>query len=62
MIYLIFFCGERYTTNDEYFIKVTGASISFDTEKIVKIAQDGVDQMEMGAETLDNKIRKLFFL
>ena len=62
MIDLIDFCKERFTTNDEYFIKVTGSSKSFDTKKIVKLAEYGVYQMDMGAQTFDNKIRKLLCL
>jgi len=62
MIDLISFCKERFTTNDEYFIKVTGSSKSFDTKKVVKLAQYGVYQMDMGAQTFDNKVRKLLCL
>jgi len=62
MIDLIDFCKERFTTNDEYFIKVTGSSKSFDTKKIVKLAEYGVYQMDMGAQTFDNKVRKLLCL
>jgi oxygen-independent coproporphyrinogen-3 oxidase len=59
---LIDFCKARFTTNDEYFIKVTGSSKSFDTKKIDKLAEYGVYQMDMGAQTFDNKIRKLLCL
>ena len=62
MIDLIDFCKERFTTNDEYFIKVTGSSKSFDTKKIVKLAKYGVYQMDMGAQTFDNKVRNLLCL
>jgi oxygen-independent coproporphyrinogen-3 oxidase len=62
MIDLISFCKEIFTTNDEYFIKVTGSSKSFDDKKIVKLAQYGVYQMDMGAQTFDNKVRKLLCL
>src|SRR3990170_3560345 len=62
MIDLISFCKERFTTNDEYFIKVTGSSKSFDMKKIVKLAEYGVYQMDMGAQTFDNKLRKLLCL
>jgi len=59
---LISFCKERYTINDEYFIKVTGSSKSFDTKKITKLAEYGVYQMDMGAQTFDDNIRKLLCL
>jgi oxygen-independent coproporphyrinogen III oxidase len=62
MIDLISFCKEKFTTNDEYFIKVTGSSKSFDTKKIVKLAEYGVYQMDMGAQTFDDKVRKLLCL
>ncbi len=62
MIDLIDFCKERFTTNDEYFIKVTGSSKSFDTKKIVKLAEYGVYQMDMGAQTFDDNVRKLLCL
>src|SRR3990170_3216510 len=62
MIDLIDFCKERFVTNDEYFIKVTGSSKSFDTEKIVKLAEYGVYQMDMGAQTFDDNVRKLLCL
>jgi oxygen-independent coproporphyrinogen-3 oxidase len=62
MIDLISFCKKMFTTNDEYFIKVTGSSKSFDTKKIVKLAEYGVYQMDMGAQTFDNKLRKLLCL
>jgi len=62
MIDLIDFCKEKFTTNDEYFIKVSGSSKSFDTEKIVKLAEYGVYQIDMGAQTFDNKLRKMLCL
>jgi oxygen-independent coproporphyrinogen-3 oxidase len=62
MIDLIDFCKEKFTTNDEYFIKVSGSSKSFDQEKIIKLAEYGVYQMDMGAQTFDNKLRKLLCL
>ena len=62
MIDLISFCKMNFNTNDEYFIKVTGSSKSFDTGKIVKLANYGVYQMDMGAQTFDNKLRKILCL
>jgi oxygen-independent coproporphyrinogen-3 oxidase len=62
MIDLISFCKEKFTTNKEYFIKVTGSSKSFDQKKIVKLAEYGVYQMDMGAQTFDNKLRKMLCL
>ncbi len=62
MIDLIDFCKERFSTNDEYFIKVTGSSKTLALKKIDKLAEYGVYQMDMGAQTFDNKIRKMLCL
>ena len=58
MIDLIDFCKERFTTSEKYFIKVTGSSKSFDQNKIDKLAAYGAFQMDMGAQTFDNELRK----
>lgn len=62
MIDLISFCKERFTTSKEYFIKVTGSSKSFDPKKIDKLADYGVYQMDMGAQTFDDDVRKFLCL
>ncbi len=62
MIDLIDFCKERFTTNDEYFIKVTGSSKTLALKKIDKLVEYGVYQMDMGAQTFDDKIRKMLCL
>jgi oxygen-independent coproporphyrinogen-3 oxidase len=56
---LIDFCKERFTTNEEYFIKVTGSSKTLALNKIDKLAAYGVYQMDIGAQTFDNKLRKM---
>lgn len=58
MIDLIDFCKANFTTNDEYFIKVTGSSKTLALPKIDKLAKYGVYQMDMGAQTFDDKLRK----
>jgi coproporphyrinogen III oxidase-like Fe-S oxidoreductase len=58
MIDLIEYCKARFNTVDDYFIKVTGSSKSFDRHKIVKLAEYGAFQMDMGAQTFDNELRK----
>ncbi|MBN1357206.1 coproporphyrinogen III oxidase family protein [Candidatus Bathyarchaeota archaeon] len=58
MIDLIDFCKERFTTNDEYFIKVSGSSKTLALNKIDKLAAYGVYQLDMGAQTFDDKLRK----
>ena len=58
MIDLINFCKERFNINKEYFIKVTGSSKTLAIKKIDKLAEYGVYQMDMGAQTFDDKLRK----
>jgi coproporphyrinogen III oxidase-like Fe-S oxidoreductase len=62
IIDLIDFCKARFTTSKEYFIKVTGSSKTLALKKIDKLAEYGVYQMDMGAQTFDNKLRKLLCL
>jgi len=62
MIDLIDFCKERFNINKEYFIKVTGSSKTLALPKIDKLASYGVYQMDMGAQTFDDKIRKMLCL
>jgi oxygen-independent coproporphyrinogen-3 oxidase len=62
MIELIDFCKARFNINKEYFIKVTGSSKTLALKKIDKLAEYGVYQMDMGAQTFDNKLRKMLCL
>jgi oxygen-independent coproporphyrinogen-3 oxidase len=62
IIDLIDFCKERFATSDEYFIKVTGSSKTLALDKIDKLAKYGVYQMDMGAQTFDDRLRKLMCL
>jgi coproporphyrinogen III oxidase-like Fe-S oxidoreductase len=62
MIDLIDFCKVRFNINDEYFIKVTGSSKTLALNKIDKLAEYGVYQMDMGAQTFDDKLRKAMCL
>ncbi|HEX9862568.1 MAG TPA: coproporphyrinogen-III oxidase family protein [Candidatus Bathyarchaeia archaeon] len=62
IIDLVDFCKKRFTTSKEYFIKITASSKSFDTEKITKLANYGVYQIDMGAQTFDDKLRKTLCL
>ncbi len=58
IIDLIDFCKANFTTSKEYFIKVTGSSKTLALNKIDKLAEYGVYQMDMGAQTFDDKLRK----
>ena len=62
MIDLIDFCKANFTINKEYFIKVTGSSKTLALKKIDTLAAYGVYQMDMGAQTFDDKLRKLMCL
>jgi len=62
IIDLIEFCKQRFTTNKEYFIKVTGSSKTLAIKKIDKLAAYGVYQMDMGAQTFDDRLRKMMCL
>jgi oxygen-independent coproporphyrinogen-3 oxidase len=62
MIDLIDFCKANFNINKEYFIKVTGSSKTLAVNKIDKLAEYGVYQMDMGAQTFDDKLRKLLCL
>jgi oxygen-independent coproporphyrinogen III oxidase len=62
IIDLIDFCKANFTTSKEYFIKVTGSSKTLALNKIDKLAEYGVYQMDMGAQTFDDKLRKTLCL
>ena len=62
IIDLIDFCKANFTTSKEYFIKVTGSSKTLALPKIKKLAEYGVYQMDMGAQTFDDKLRKALCL
>ncbi len=62
IIDLIDFCKARFNINKENFIKVTGSSKTLALPKIDKLAAYGVFQMDMGAQTFDDKLRKLLCL
>lgn len=62
MIDLIEYCKQRFNTNKEYFIKVTGSSKTLALSKIDKLATYGVYQMDIGAQTFDDKLRKMLCL
>ncbi|MCW4005086.1 MAG: coproporphyrinogen III oxidase family protein [Candidatus Bathyarchaeota archaeon] len=62
MIDLIDFCKANFNINDEYFIKVTGSSKTLALQKIDKLAKYGVYQVDMGAQTFDDKLRKMLCL
>jgi oxygen-independent coproporphyrinogen-3 oxidase len=62
MFGLIKFCEDNFNTVDDYFIKITGSSRSFDIDKLEAAAEYGVFQVDMGAQTFDDKLRKMLNL
>ncbi|NLF89438.1 coproporphyrinogen III oxidase family protein [Candidatus Bathyarchaeota archaeon] len=62
IIDLIDYCKANFNTSKEYFIKVTGSSKTLALPKIKKLAEYGVYQMDMGAQTFDDKLRKAMCL
>jgi oxygen-independent coproporphyrinogen-3 oxidase len=62
MFGLIKFCEDNFNTVDDYFIKITGSSRSFSKEKLVAAAEYRVYQVDMGAQTFDDKLRKMLNL
>jgi oxygen-independent coproporphyrinogen-3 oxidase len=62
MIDLIDFCKANFSINKENFIKVTGSSKTLGLPKITKLAEYGVYQMDMGAQTFDDTLRKALCL
>jgi oxygen-independent coproporphyrinogen-3 oxidase len=57
IIDLMDFCKANFNTSEEYFIKITGSSKTLAIKKIDKLAEYGVYQMDMGAQTFDDKLR-----
>jgi len=62
MIDLISYCEKNFNTSKNYFIKISGSTRSFNDKKLAKMAEYGVYQVDIGAQTFDNKIRKMLNL
>ena len=62
MIDLIDFCKENFNINKESFIKISGSSKTLALKKLDKLAEYGVFQVDMGAQTFDDKLRKMLCL
>jgi coproporphyrinogen III oxidase-like Fe-S oxidoreductase len=62
MLGLIKFCEENFNLVDDYYIKISGSSRSFSKEKLVAAAEYGVYQIDMGAQTFDDKLRRMLNL
>ncbi|MCZ2808827.1 MAG: coproporphyrinogen-III oxidase family protein [Candidatus Bathyarchaeota archaeon] len=62
MIDLISFCEKNFNTTKDYMIKITGSSRSFNEKKLAAVAKYGVYQVDIGAQTFDNNLRKMLNL
>lgn len=62
MIDLISYCEKNFNTSKDYMIKITGSSRSFNEKKLAAVAEYGVYQVDIGAQTFDNDIRKMLNL
>ncbi len=58
IIDLISYCKKNFNISRNHFIKITGSSRSLDKKKLDAIAKHGVSQVDVCAQTFDNKIRK----
>ncbi len=62
MFGLIKFCEENFNLVDDYYIKISGSSRSLSKEKLVAAAEYGVYQIDMGAQTFDDNLRRMLNL
>ncbi|MCW4021913.1 MAG: coproporphyrinogen-III oxidase family protein [archaeon] len=62
MFGLIGFCEDHFNLMDEYYIKISGSSRSLSKEKLVSAAEYGVYQIDMGAQTFDDNLRRMLNL
>ncbi|MCW4034688.1 MAG: radical SAM protein [Candidatus Bathyarchaeota archaeon] len=56
---LLKFCEENFNISKDREIKVTGCTHDFDLKKLKALSEYGVDQLDLGIQTFDDKIRKL---
>jgi len=58
-IELLAFCEKNFEFSKDREIKITGCTYDFSYKKLKALAEYGVDQLDLGVQTFDNKIRKL---
>lgn len=59
---ILAFCEKNFDISEEREIKVTGCTHDFDYKKLKALSEYGVDQLDLGVQTFDDKIRKLINL
>ena len=58
-IELLEFCEKTFNISHDREIKVTGCTHDFDLEKLKALSEYGVDQLDLGVQTFDDKVRRL---
>ena len=59
---ILAFCEKNFDISEEREIKVTGCTHDFDYKKLKTLSEYGVDQLDLGVQTFDDKIRRLINL
>jgi oxygen-independent coproporphyrinogen-3 oxidase len=59
---LLAFCEKNFNFDDSREIKITGCTHDFDYKKLKALADYGVDQLDLGIQTFDDKTRRMFNL
>jgi oxygen-independent coproporphyrinogen-3 oxidase len=59
---LLAFCEKNFNFDDSREIKITGCTHDFDYKKLKALAEYGVDQLDVGIQTFDDKTRRMFNL
>jgi oxygen-independent coproporphyrinogen-3 oxidase len=59
---LLAFCEKNFNFDEDREIKITGCTNDFDYKKLKALAEYGVDQLDVGIQTFDDKARRMFNL
>lgn len=60
LIDLISFCKQEFNISKDYMIKITGSTHNLDEYKLEKFAEYGVLQLDVGVQTFNNNLRRMF--
>jgi oxygen-independent coproporphyrinogen-3 oxidase len=59
---LLSFCEQKFDLGEDREIKITGCTHDFDYEKLKALSEYGVDQLDLGIQTFNENVRRLFNL
>ena len=59
---LLAFCEKKFNMDDSREIKITGCTHDFDYKKLKALSEYGVDQLDVGIQTFDENVRRMFNL